>query len=135
MKIKDKQKIIGFAINQYNERLKGHYQRTPLSKKRLLDLVEKYKHPGAAVWCYCCNGLYEDCWEDLFAEGIWGQSQEDVNDLIKWWIQELSKSCKRDNRTAWYEDEYGVHVVIVARDLPKWKKDFLFLFTDEVGLL
>ena len=55
-------------------------------------------------------------------------SQKRVDDIIKYAIDSTSKICRKDNRILYYEDEYGIHVVIIARDVKR--HDYLICFTN-----
>ena len=131
MKKKDKYKIINYAINEYSNIFKREYKRINVSRKQVKDLLKKYKHSGMAEWSYCCYGLYQNCWQDPFEEGIWNLTQKRVNEIIYDTVCELSKHYKRDNRVGLYIEDNAVHMVIVARDLPIFKRDYLITFTNE----
>ena len=130
MKKKDKYALINYAINSYNKKLNAEYKIKKVSPKFLLDLLKKYNHSNATEWMYCCYGMYKSCWEEHIFDGNWGWDQEFVDHYIKIIICDLKKSIKRDSRVGIYEDEIGVHVVIVARDLPQ-KTDFFITFTNK----
>ena len=131
MKKKDKYKIINYAINEYSNIFKREYKRINISRKQVKDLLKKYKHSGMAEWSYCCYGLYQNCWQDPFEEGIWNLTQKRVDEIIYDTVCELSKHYKRDNRVGLYIEDNAVHMVIIARDLPIFKRDYLITFTNE----
>ena len=131
MKKKDKYKIINHSIKEYSDIFKREYKRINVSRKQVKDLLKKYKHSGMAEWSYCCYGLYQNCWQDPFEEGIWNLTQKRVDELIYDTVCMLSKQYKRDNRVALYIEDNAVHMVIVARDLPNFKRDYLITFTNE----
>lgn len=130
MKKKDKYKLINYAIANYNKELNSKYTRKRISANKLLRLLDNYKHSSVCEWNYCCYGMYRNCWQEPIYAGNWGWTQESVNYCIRMILNDLRKPIKRDERVAMYEDEIGVHVVIVARDLPQ-KTDYLFTFTNK----
>lgn len=132
MKKKDKYKIINYAINQYNETFGRDYKRVKLSKNDFRNFLSQYKHSSMAEWCYCCRGLYDCCWQEPFFEGCWEMTQKRVDEIIMNSISMLSRYCKRDSRIAMYEKDGNIHVVIIARDLPEFRRDYLIVFTNNI---
>lgn len=129
MKLKERYKVLNYAKKQYFEAFNRNYEFKKLSKKALYKLLQENKHSTMTEWSYCCYGLYRCCWQDPFAEGIWDMSQERVDEIIKDIIDRTAKICRKDNRILYCEDEVGVHVVIVARDV--MSTDYLITFTNE----
>lgn len=130
MKKKDKYKIINYAINEYSEIFNCKCKRTNMSKKKVKELLEQYKHSVMCEWKYCCYGLYQNCWQETYFEGCWNMTQKQVDETISETFNELKKACKRDNRIAYCEEDGAINVVIIARDLPEFKADFLITFTN-----
>lgn len=132
MKKKDKYRLIDYALKDYGKKFNHNYKRKYISCREVEKLLSENKHSVGAEWFYCCYGLYENCWQDPFEEGVWDMTQEYVDDWILNTFKSLRKQCKRDNRIGVYEDkdDNSIHVVIVARDLQEYKCDYLFIFTD-----
>ena len=131
MKIKDKYKVLNYAYDDYNRTFNHNYQRRKFSKRLLLDLLKENKHSSMCEWSYCCYGLYRNCWADPYEEGVWNLTQKDVDKILYDTICELSRSCKRDNRLGIYKEKDITHVVVIARDLPRHCRDYLFTFTNK----
>ena len=131
MKKKDKYKLISYAVNEYNEIFDLKLVRMDLSLKYCKDLLKKYKNSEMCEWSYCCRGLYSNCWQELFREGNWDMSQQTVDKIILNVFKRSRKACKKDKRIAIYDDGDVVHMVIIARDLPGHKCDYLFGFKNE----
>ena len=131
MKKKERYKLLNYAKNQYSKAFDRDYQFKILPRKELHDLLKQYKHSMVCEWWYCCYGLYENCWQELFDEGIWGYTQKEVDDHISYIIDFYSRYCKKDSRILYHksEDEGMVDVIFVMRDI--CKRDFLFTFTNE----
>ena len=53
---------------------------------------------------------------------------EEVDEIIKSTIGVTAKICRKDSRILYCRDEYGVHVIIVARDVTA--DDYLICFTN-----
>lgn len=131
MKKKDKYKLINYAIKEYGDMFNHNYQHGDLSTKYLKDLLKQYKHSYMAEWNYCCRGLYNCCWQELFFEGNWYMSQTDVNKAIEYTIDITAKDRRRDKRLAWCQDSDGIHVVIITRDLPHHRRDYFITLTNK----
>lgn len=131
MRKKDKYKLIKHAIKEYSETFNIEYVPSSISKNRLLELLYKSKKSYMAEWSYCCNGLYSCCWQEPFLAGNWGMTQEKVNEIIEMTIKETTKACRRDKRIALCENDGNIHVLIVARDLPSIRRDYLICITDK----
>ena len=129
MKIKDKYKLLNYAKKQYSEIFNCNYEFKNLSKKALYKLLKENKHSSICEWSYCCYGLYENCWQDPYAEGIWDMSQEQVNKIIKGIIDETAKICRRHSRILYCENKDTIDIIIVARDV--MSTDYLITFTNE----
>lgn len=131
MKIRDKYKVLNYAFDDYNRTFNHNYQRRKFSKRLLLDLLKENKHSSMCEWSYCCYGLYQNCWVDPYEEGIWHLTQKDVDKILHDTICELSKTCKRDGRLGIYKEKDVTHVIVIARDLAKHNRDYLFTFSNK----
>lgn len=129
MKKQDRLKLLSYAKEQYIEFFGLDYKFKKLSKKALYNLLKQNKHSSMCGWSYCCYGLYQNCWQEPYEEGIWDLTQDEVNDIIKATIDSTAKICRKDNRILYCEDGQFVHVIIVARDV--MKADYLIYFTNE----
>ena len=134
MKKKEKYRIINYGIEEYGRIFDEKYQRTSISQKYIKQLLKKYRHSTMCEWCYCCNGIYHNCWQELYADGVWGMSQKDVDRVILDIACGLVKNCKRDNRVGLCIKEDMVSMVIIARDLPGHAADYLISFTNREDL-
>ena len=129
MKKKDRYKLLNYAKNQYNKIFDLNLQFKHLSKKELYNLLETHKHSSMCEWDYCCYGLYQNCWQDPYGEGIWDMTQEQVDKVIKDTINYTSKACRKDSRILYCELDNRIDVIIVTRDI--CSTDYLITFTNE----
>ena len=129
MKIQERYKLLNHAKKNYSEIFNCDYQFKKLSKRALYKLLEDNKHSAMCEWWYCCNGLYHNCWQEPIEEGCWDATQKAVDDAIKETITFTAKICRKDSRILYCEDEYGIHIIIVARDV--FKCDYLIFFTNK----
>lgn len=128
MKKKDRYKLLNYAKKDYSEIFNRNYEFKKMSKKQLYKLLEQNRHSSMCEWSYCCYGLYQNCWQEVVQEGCWQDTQEEVDRIIKSTIDFTAKICRKDSRILYCEDEHGVHVVIVARDVTA--DDYLICFTN-----
>ena len=128
MKKKDRYELLNHARKKYSHTFKRNYEFKKLSKKDLHEVLKQNKHSSMCEWDYCCDGLYFNCWQEPFEEGVWDLTQEQVNNIIKNTINSTAKICRKDSRILFCEDELGIHVIIVARDVHKC--DYLICFTN-----
>lgn len=129
MKKKERYKFLRIAKDQYNKTFDLDYQFKHLSRKDLHNLLKKYKHSSMCEWNYCCYGLYQNCWQDPYEEGIWNLTQEQVDKFIANIIDEYTRYCKKDSRILYYESNNAIYVILVIRDI--CKTDFLITFTNK----
>ena len=129
MKIKERYKLLNHAKKDYSKIFGCEYKFKKLSKKSLYELLRQNKHSCMCEWSYCCYGLYQNCWQEPIEEGIWDMTQEDVNKAIKSVIDDTAKICRRDSRILYYENNFGIDVIIIARDI--MSVDYLITFTDK----
>lgn len=129
MKTKERYKLLNYAKEDYSNIFGCRYEFKKLSKKALYELLRQNKHSCMCEWSYCCYGLYQNCWQEPIEEGIWDMTQEDVNKAIKSVIDDTAKICRRDSRILYYENNFGIHVIIIARDI--MSEDYLITFTDK----
>lgn len=123
--------IITYAKNQYNEIFDMSYECDFKTKEDIVKLLEEYPHSYMCEWHYCCYRLYQNCWQDLTEEGIWGLTQEEVNAcILNVFTSELLKKCKNENRMFSCRHNNDVCVLIVTRDLEN-KSDYLICFSKE----
>ena len=128
MKKQERYKLLNYAKKEYSEIFKYNYQFKKLSKKALYELLQQNKHSQMCEWSYCCCGLYHNSWQEPYFVGNWELTQKRIDEIIKSTIDETAKICRKDNRILYCEDEYGTHVIIVARDV--MSDDYLFTFTN-----
>lgn len=133
MKRKERYKLLNYAKNQYSKTFDIDYQFKTLSKKDLHKLLNQYKHSGMCEWWYCCYGLYENCWQDPYEEGIWDMTQKQVDKSISNIIDEYAKYYRKDNRILYYEEDNVVRVVLIMRDICKC--DFLISFMNKGSII
>ena len=131
MKIKERYKLLNRAKEDYTNIFGYKYEFKKLSKKALYKLLQENKHSFMYEWSYCCYGLYQNCWQEPIEEGVWSMTQQDVDRAIKSAIDETAKICKRDSRILYYENEFGIDVIIIARDVVGL--DYLIVFTNYIN--
>lgn len=129
MKKQDRLKLLAYAKGQYIEFFGLDYKFKRLSKKDLYNLLKQNKHSSMYEWSYCCYGLCENCWEEIYEEGNWMLSQNEIDKIIKSTIDSTAKICRRDSRILYCEKDNCIYVVIIARDVVK--ADYLICFTNE----
>jgi hypothetical protein len=130
MKKQDRYKIIDYAIKQYNNIFGLNYVKTHISIKDIEKLLKENKHSSVCEWSYCCNGVYNHCWEEPYYEGICNLTQKDVDKYILNTFKRVLKDSKKDERIAICKYKDYINVIIILRDLNKYKVDYLFTFTD-----
>lgn len=128
MKKQERYKLLNHVKKDYSERFNRNYEFKKLSKRALYELLRQNKHSSMCEWWYCCYGLYQNCWQEVVEEGCWQETQKEVDNIIKSTIDSTVKICRKDSRILYCEDEYGVHVVIIARDVKR--HDYLICFTN-----
>ena len=126
MKKKDRYKIINYAFNEYEEIFKRKYTRKYISPKSVEQIMKAIPHVVLTEWEYCCYGLYENCWQEFYEEGVWGLTQQQVDNKIKRICKALAKDCRLDDRMGYYVTEDSVTILIVARDIVQ--SDFFITF-------
>lgn len=129
MKRKERYKILNYAKKQYSESFDLNLQFKYLSKKKLYEMLDKYKHSSMCEWSYCCYGLYKNCWQEPFEDGINFLEQRDVDEIIKSTIDATAKACRKDSRILYCELDNRIDVIIVMRDVHQ--TDYLITFTNE----
>lgn len=130
MKRKNKQKLINYAVNEYGSIFGIDYKHTYINKKKFKQLLKEYRHSSMYEWCYCCYGLYRNCWQEPYIKGNWEMTQRDVDNIILGVLdKKLMKKCREERRMFSYEKDGIINVLIVARDLVK--SDYLICFSKE----
>ena len=129
MKKKERYKILNYAKDQYNKEFGLDYQFKNLSRKDLHNLLKWNKHSVMCEWEYCCYGLYQNCWQDVYEEGVWNFTQKQVDDFISNVIDRYARYYRKDSRILYYATEDTLEVILVMRDI--YKTDFLITFTNK----
>lgn len=130
MKRQERYKMLNYARKDYAENLNADYKFKKMSPKTLQRILRNHKHSFMCEWSYCCYGMYEVCWEELYKEGIWDMSQDMVDRGIMNAIHNTAKVCRRDSRILYAEKEDIIKVIIIARDV--YKVDYMIVFSNEV---
>lgn len=133
MKKKDKYKIINYAFNEYEKIFNVKYERKYVSPRQVNKWLRAYKNSEACDWSYCCYGLYQNCWQEPYFEGNWGMTQKCVNEIITDVSRRTAKICRKDTRIGVAEVNGMIHMVIVARDIPKHSSDYFLVFKNGEG--
>lgn len=128
MKIKEKCRLFNHARREYSRIFSHSYEFTKMSYDKLVSLLKANKHSGFCEYWYCCYGLYRNCWQDPFEEGVWSMSQEDVDVLLAGVLKRMRKYLKDKRRVLCFEDSIGTHVVLITRDV-LWR-DYVITFTN-----
>lgn len=128
MKIREKYRVFNHARREYSRIFSQGYEFRQMSYKNLVSLLKANEHSSFCEYWYCCHGLYSNCWQDPFEEGVWSMSQEDVNVLLAGVLKRTRKYLKNKHRVLYFEDSYGTHVVLVTRDV-LWR-DYIITFTN-----
>lgn len=126
MKKRDRYRILNLARKQYREAFGRDYEFKYLSPKKLCKLTDRYT-TSACEWSYCCYGLERCCWQEPIECGVWGMSQNGVDDWTRYTIRDTAKICRKDNRILYSETDDYIHVVIIARDM--FAQDYLITFS------
>lgn len=120
--------LIEYCIAEYNRVLGRKYMLTSISYEQICDWLNECSSATISEWHYCCKDLYQCCWYDEYAEGIWHLTQEEVDEMIKGVFLAIGERFFEENRIAYCEDAKGVHLVLIGRDLEGIKKDYFYDF-------
>ena len=129
MKKQERYKLLHIAKDQYSKTFNLDYQFKCLTRKELHNLLNQHTHSSMCEWDYCCYGLYQNCWQDPYAEGMWDMTQEEVDKFIANIIDDYARHYRKDSRILCCESDNAVHVILVMRDI--CTTDFLITFTDK----
>lgn len=128
MKIKERFKLFNYARRDYSKIFSMNYEFKEISYDKLVNLLKASRHSAFCEHWYCCHGLYHNCWQDPFEEGIWGFSQEDVNVLLAGVLKRCRKYIRNKYRVLYCEKDGCIEVVLIMRDV--FRCDYLITFTD-----
>lgn len=128
MKIKEKYRLFNHARREYSESFSRNYEFAQMSYKKLINLLQANRHTNYCEYWYCCHGLYHNCWQDPFCEGIWNFSQADIDILLTGVLKTARKYLKNKYRTLCCKDSDGTHVILITRDIHRC--DYIITFTN-----
>lgn len=123
MKKKLKQALVTYFITDYNKRINRHYKQTKMSKMEFLNMMSKAERVSICQHNYCCYGMFKMCWFDEYAKGIWYMTDDEVKEMAIDIFESYVDEFNEDGRIAICEDECGVHILLLARDLKEHKMD------------
>lgn len=123
LKKKKRYELIKYAVKEYENIFSEKLKLFTGSKEELYLLLDKYKNISITEWCYCCCGPYINCWQDFYAEGVWGLSQNKINNKF---IKIINRIYEKNSPRFWINDNM---LVIIARDLGKELCDYLIELT------
>ena len=123
MKKKKRYELIKYAVKEYENIFSEKLKLFTGSKEELYLLLDKYKNISITEWYYCCRGPYINCWQDLYAEGEWGLSQNGVNNKF---IKIINRIYEKNSPRFWINDNM---LVIIARDIREELCDYLIELT------
>lgn len=91
------------------------------NRDTIYNLFKKYKQYGMTENSYCCYGECQCCWQDPFAEGIWGHTLKQVKEIMlndfKYIKQDIRSVKKNQHRMYMYKDKNKCFIYIYGRDL------------------
>lgn len=125
MKKKLRQALVSYFVNDYNTQLELRYKLMDISIERFQQMMVEAERVSICYYNYCCRGMYHCCWFDEYTHQIWGLTEDRVRELVLSVFKEHAEEFNRNERIACCEDEYGIHIVMVARDVKKYKMDIL----------
>lgn len=128
MKIKEKYKMFNHARREYSRIFDKDYDFTQMSYSELLGLLKSSKQVDYTEYWYCCHGLYSNCWQDPFSEGVWGLTQAGVNALLAEVLKETRKYLKNKYRVLYCKSDDLTHVILITRDVQLC--DYIITFTN-----
>lgn len=133
MKEKVKQALISYFIDDYNGRMGREYKVSSVSQEQFHQIMSKAESVTICYQSYCCYGMYHMCWIDEYANSIWNMTEEEVRDMTISVFEEHIDDFNQQGRVAFCEDESGIHILFIARDLKKHKMDtFIDLWKGDV---
>ena len=131
MRAKLMEALVKHAVDDYNQQFEAKYKIKEASMNQLIEWIEQYDGAAIAYWSYCCRGMFANCWIDEYSKGTWGMKKEDVVSLIIGAFEEREKQFNREHRIAIYESEDAISILLIGRDLKKYKKDCIILLYNE----
>jgi hypothetical protein len=113
-------------LNKTLEWYKENLVPVRFSKKLFDRLFEKFPYYSMTETMYCCHGLEQLCWQEVYEEGNWNLTLQDVKDDIQRYVNRVSKYLynykKNGCRFYMYEDQQKCRIFIYTRD--KVKSDY-----------
>lgn len=93
MKLKEQYHRILTAKRQWQEfnNLNEYIKPSVCTEKLEKYLLSKYKDWEITVNSHCCYGWEKCCWQDLFAEGVWDLTEEEVAEYLKSILKKIRK--------------------------------------------
>lgn len=124
MKLKEKYHRLLVAREQWKtylkpidiERIKS-ITSTVCTNKLINTLLNKYTDWELVEQSHCCYGWKECCWEDLFAEGVWEMSADEVVNVLKNVLKGIRKNSKTLPVFYIYEIENKIYLLVTNRHL------------------
>ncbi|MGL6174853.1 MAG: hypothetical protein ACRC1P_09650 [Cellulosilyticaceae bacterium] len=87
------------------------------TRKMIDDLIEKYPYHSMTENKYCCRGLDQCCWQELYEEGIWFYSEEQVISSTKRTVTGVKNYLYTYGRVWMLESDGNVEIFIYTRDV------------------
>lgn len=123
MKKKLAQALVSYFIDEYNKKMERKYKLASISKEQFLQLMSKAESVTICYQNYCCYGMYNMCWFDEYASGIWYMTEDEVREMAISVFEGRIDELDTDRRIVACEDEYGTHILLIGRDVKKYKMD------------
>lgn len=121
MKKKLTQALVSYFIDEYNTKMERKYELALIYKEQFQQFMSEAERVTICYHNYCCYGMYNMCWFDEYAKGIWDMTEDDVKEMAIKVFEGRVDEFNAEGRIAVCEDEYGIHILLFGRDIKKYK--------------
>lgn len=98
----------------------------------LNELLAKYNnHCTFAEHFYCCNGLENRCWTEIYFVGNWNMTQDQIVSDLRRSIGNILPNISGQGRVYIDERTTYTNLFVFARDLKGWDYDLVISFGNE----
>ena len=97
-----------------------NFKKHTFSQSHVNNLLESCKEFGMTESMYCCHGEESCCWQELYEDGVWNfslqQVENEIRHMFKIGRKYLYNSTKYGNRFYVGENDEYINVFIYLRD-------------------
>ena len=112
----EKLNIISYAVDEYNRVFRYKVLPKQYSFDYMKSAIQKYPNWSMVEAEFCCYGWERECWNEVYGDGVWGMTMDDVKNSIMRILEQADEDMCELQRFFASETDTDINILAVLRD-------------------